>query len=363
MSSPSPNDQMQAYIQQLVQQQILQIQQSTQQQIQQLKLEYESKANSNSPNSSSHLKPSKPPTFNGDRRVNAEIWLLELESYFNVVGINDAGQRVQFAISQFRDSSVIWWKHMTIQHPNIQEIVTNWESFKKVVLANYRPVEAAETARASLHRLKQSGTVAAYCDQFLRLINHIDTMHVQDQLFLFKNGLQSQISREVSIQHPQTLNEAMSFAQRAELELRSSSYHQNRNRFPFRSMNSHNNTYRSSGNNAPSVPMELGNIEHYPSEDTFYEYNQETDQQEEEYYEQSEIEPELEQEQEQSLNAMNNYGRFQPKGPGVRPTFYNNNRVPGLTKEQYEKYRASGACFSCGRTGHLKTQCQSKPKN
>ena len=109
--------------------------------------------------------------------------------------------------------------------------------------------------------------------------------------------------------------------------------------------------------------MELGNIEHYPSEDTFYEYNQETDQQEEEYYEQSEIEPELEQEQEQSLNAMNNYGRFQPKGPGVRPTFYNNNRVPGLTKEQYEKYRASGACFSCGRTGHLKTQCQSKPKN
>lgn len=361
MSSPSPNDQMQAYIQQLVQQQILQIQQSTQQQIQQLKLEYESKANSNSSNSPSYFKPSKPPTFNGDRRVNAEIWLLELESYFNVVGISDPGHRVQFAISQFRDSSVIWWKHISKQHPNTNEIMKNWESFKQVVLANYRPVEAAETARASLHRLKQTGTVAAYCDVFLRYLNHIDTMHVQDQLFLFKNGLQSYIAREVSIQHPATLNEAMVFAQRAELESRN--YHQNRNRPPFRSMNSHNSAFRSSGNTTASVPMELGNIEHYPSEDAFYEYNQETDQQEEEYYEQSEMEPELEQEQEQSLNAMNNYGRFQPKGTAVRPTFYNNNRVPGLTKEQYEKYRASGACFSCGRTGHMKTQCQSKPKN
>jgi len=360
MSSSSPNDQMQAYIQQLVQQQILQIQQSTQQQIQQLKQEYETKANSSSP---SHFKPSKPPTFNGDRRVNAEVWLLELESYYTVVGINDDVQRVQFAISQFRDSSVIWWKNVTKQHPNINQILKNWDSFKQTVLSNYRPVEAAETARASLHRLKQNGTVAAYCDMFLRYLNHIDTMHVQDQLFLFKNGLQHHIAREVSIQHPQTLSEAMSFAQRAELESRN--YHQNRNKPPFRSMNLHNSAFRNNGNNAASVPMELGNIniEHYPSEDAFYEYNHETDQQEEEYYEQSQMEPDLEQEQEQSLNAMNNYGRFQSKGIGVRPTFYNNNRVPGLTKEQYEKYRASGACFSCGRTGHMKTQCQSKQKN
>ena len=171
MSSPSD---VQSYIEHL-QQQLL----ATQQQIQQLKIDTENEfkqyslINSNTPKL---LKPTKPPTFNGDRRTNAEVWLLELENYFNVTGINDGTQRISFTVSQLRDAAVIWWKHTVFQNTKQQqpdlELVSNWNKFKQVLLANYSPVEASETARLALYKLKQTGSVAAYCDVFLKHLNN-----------------------------------------------------------------------------------------------------------------------------------------------------------------------------------------------
>ena len=103
MSSPS---ELQSYIEHL-QQQLL----ATQQQIQQLKIDTENEFKQYSLSNSNNtkiLKPAKPRTYDGDRRVNAEIWLLELENYFTVTNIIDSNQRVSFAVSQLRDNAVLW---------------------------------------------------------------------------------------------------------------------------------------------------------------------------------------------------------------------------------------------------------------
>jgi hypothetical protein len=327
-------------LQQYVQQVQIQMQQ-LQEQVQRMKQEYEMKMSSgNGPGSSGVLKLSKPPTFNGDRKINAEVWLLELENYFTITNVTNESQRIAFAVSQFRDAAVVWWKYCMLQNKENNLLLVNWEVFKTTLLNNYQPVEKAETARAALHKLKHIGSVAGYCDYFLRLINNVEDMNPADQLFLFKHGLQSNIAREVNIQHPKTLAEAMSFAQRAEIEqvsyARNSSSNSgtNYNR-GYRSVNNDRSSAGVNSYNVPSsgsVPMEVSNMqwkdEHQYSGDEYYgDFNEQ-------------------------MHSVNNIQRY--SNP---PRFNNNVYVPGLTKEQIENYKRTGSCFNCGTPGHMKHQC------
>jgi len=373
MSSPS---ELQSYIEHL-QQQLL----ATQQKIQQLKIDTENEFKQYSLSNSNNtkvLKPTKPPTFDGDRRVNAEVWLLELENYFAVTSIIDSNQRVSFAVSQLRDNAVLWWRHvLNDKEQNTEEIISNWSTFKKTLLANYRPVEASETARVALHRLKQSGTVAAYCDSFLKHLNNIDDMNLQDQIFLFKSGLTPYIAKEVHQQRPKTLADAMSYAQRAELELRiyrpaeqvrrgpPGSFRPAANRYPSHGQGSYNKFGSSGGpGNAGPVPMELGNINFgmsgaatsYDGNGEMVDNNAYGNESEHNAYGTTEN-------GNKELNAIqfgsnpNAYSRssYPPRAP---PN--NNYRVPGLTREQLEAHKRNNTCFSCGSSGHWKNTCPKK---
>ncbi len=350
------------YIQQLQQQLV-----ATQQQLQQLQIDTQNEFkqfslnnNNNSTNNNKMLKPVKPPTYHGDRRTNAEIWLLELENYFAITGVTDGTQRVAFAVSQFRDAAVIWWKHLKQQPDTDTELVNDWDKFKRQLLRNYAPVEAAETARTALHRLKQTHTVAAYCDVFLRYMNNVEDMAVADQLFLFKQGLQNHISKEVSLQHPKNLHEAMSFAQRAEIESRS--YRTDPRRANFRPSHRHNYNRFSSGSghgNAGNAPMELGNINFgtngsaaahgYNNYAGYYDNNGYND-----YGNEDNNQP-----PEHMVNAIGSNPSYN-SGMNRYPPRNNNFRVPGLTREQIETYKRTNACFKCGQTGHYKSSCPKK---
>ena len=377
-----------AFVQQL-QQQL----HATQQQLHQLKQDTmnELKTNNNHHHNSNEsnklLKPSKPPTFHGDRRSNAEVWLLELENYFTVINVMDGSQRIAFAVSQLRDLAVVWWKQAIQQAEQNPEIKTNWETFKKLLLDNYLPVSAAETSRAALYRLKQQGSVAAYCDIFLRHLNNVDDMNLADQMFLFKQGLQTYIAKEVNQKGPKTLADCMSFAQRAEIENRT--YRnlnlEQRNR-SYRNGNQLNNNiaynngfnrFGTSNNSSNSwaVPMELNNINYgyhdYSSsertlmEDSHFNDGLDNDNRGFEYTnENSDVG--FEANNTHYVNAaVGNYHSNRASGPNsfVPRHLVNNNRVPGLTREQLDTYRRIGACFKCGQRGHMKSQCNNLNTN
>ncbi len=370
MSSPSDIN---TYIQQLQQQLI-----ATQNQLQQLQIDtqnefkqYSLNVNNVNTNNTKLLKPTKPPTFHGDRRTNAEVWLLELENYFSVTGVTDGTQRVGFAVSQFRDSAVLWWKHLlnNKQEQVDTELVNDWDKFKKALLLNYAPVEAAETARVALHRLKQTHTVAAYCDVFLRHLNNIEDMSTADQIFSFKNGLQSYIAKEVHQHHPKTLAEAMTYAQRAEIESRVYRTEPRRANFrpPHRypSHGSYNRFNSGSGHgNAGTAPMELGNINF--GMNGVHDYNgyevagSNIDNNEQnEYYNGYNNEDDNKQ-SEHTVNAIGSNPHFNSNMNRYPSRSNNNFRVPGLTREQIETYKRANACFRCGQAGHYKSSCPKK---
>lgn len=342
---------------------------------QEIKYNNNNENNNNNKNYNNHLNPTKPETFRGDRRVNAEVWLLELENYFTVTKLNDNKDRIQFAVSQLRELAVIWWKQ-TIKNNTNEKLLTDWDTFKTTLLNNYKPVEAKETARVAIYRLKQQGPVSYYCDTFLKHLNNIEDMSESDQLFLFKQGLQSDIQKEVNTQRPTTLAEAMSCAQRAEITLRTSNYNRN-SRMNYRSNYNFNNVsvprYNSfiSNNNNASVPMELSNINFGDDSNTYDMQHSTVDPDDglnfcyngyntgdSNWYDRRDTHFNALSNEQQHLNAIqyNNRNGYPHKYFNSNPGS-NVSRVPGLSREQIERCKRTGSCFYCGARGHMKSQC------
>jgi hypothetical protein len=149
------------------------------------------------------------------------------------------------------------------------------------------------------------------------------------------------------------LAEAMSFAQRAEIEQRSYARNSNsgsnsNSNNGFRNFNNFGCTGGNNGTGSGAAPMELSNMqtnEHneiHGYGDVVYNGNNING------WDQS-----MQQQHEQVQN-LNSIQRFPPR---YNNTNFNSYRVPGLTKEQIENYKRTGSCFNCGQRGHMKNQC------
>lgn len=308
----------------------------------------------------SMVKPSKPDTFNGDQRSKADIWLFELENYFNATDVWMDSQRISFAVSQLREGAVAWWKHYMDSIGENEIPVHTWSGFKQLFLANYKPIEASETARVALYALRQTGTVADYTDAFLRHLNYVDKMANEDKIFLFKKGLTYQLAKEIGMHHPATLMDAINLAQRAEIEqqlLRAqhpknpSPGSNNRNHYnrPFR--NNGSNNYKSNNfhgrpfnrsysspfhqtSNQSSVPMELGQMEEQES---------------------SSSPSTMEDDINEQLNAMNTNRPFNRNSGGQSRTF-----IPGVSRDEFLRCVRAGLCLSCKQQGHIARNCPNR---
>jgi hypothetical protein len=270
------------------------------------------------------VKPTKPSTFSGGRGNNARTWLSEMERYLAFMKV-PPHEVVPFVVTHLRDAASVWYDNLCQQEAH-REDIKHWQTFKQLFLDNFQPVEASKTARSVLYRLKQRGAVVDYCDSFRSYLNQINRMEVEDQIFLFLNGLNPSIAREVSMHQPKTLAQAMSIAQRADIENRQYNTQPRRwwNAAPptavrsFGSYNSNNN-----GSAANPVPMELGNIQYNDSE-------------------------QMEQEE---WNQTNEHGTDQ---------LNNIQRSQGLSREQLEYRKRNGLCFACGLPGHSARNCSSR---
>src|SRR5690606_35668846 len=172
------------------------------------------------------------------------------------------GNRSRNAAESVRDSAMCWWESIRRQAIEEHQAVPNqWEVFKKKVMRQYQPMEMAEISRKALHTLRQRGSVIDYINTFNKHLNAIPNMGLEDQLFLFKNGLKPDIQEKMLANPPKQLMEAMVMAQRIEAS-KSSVYNWQRRNYP--SSFSHSSSSSSSHNT--SAPMELGNMEEKKNE-------------------------------------------------------------------------------------------------
>jgi hypothetical protein len=320
------------------------LQQQIQAQQQQLASLQQQPTSSSSP--SLTLKPPRPSLFTGNN-MNAtttiDSWLFELDNYFGVMNVTDV-QKVAYAVSCLRENATIWWRNTLQTMTTTEQQNITYAQFQQLMRDNYQPVAAAETARSALHRIRQTGGVQAYNALYLRYMNMITDMSSADQQYLYKQGLQPHIAREVSIHRPKTLTECMNIAQRAEIEQRN---FRTRNPIQMQSGGINGGGYsaypigtRSSNGNA--TPMELALM-------AVQQVLQQTKQQDHHDYTQSEPE----QPADVSINATNmqTYQRANQNPTTFRPM---------LNPEQRKEYMQKGWCFRCKQPGHLSRQCPSK---
>ena len=295
---------------------------------------HQTKQQLNAANQRSLPKPAKPNTFNGHPRANPDAWLFEMETYMEVAGVRGNPTRVNFAVAFFREIASTWWSSVK----RGSSAPAEWEVFKERFLDRFRPVEASRTARVALFALRQRGSVADYTNAFLRHLQLIPDMAAADQIQTYLKGLQPHIWDEVDMKNPSSLDEAMSYAQRADLRRAS-------RRQVFASSSSRPSSELRPSWSAPrptmyqtSVPMELG----YTSSNEPSEANNR-------YEEQGHIDSP----QEASADPSAQLSAFASR-PSTRPAA----RTPAkLSPEDRERCLRDRLCFRCRRAGHVSARC------
>ena len=268
--------------------------------------------------------PSKPDTYDGSRRAQADIWIFSLEQYFKATGVHDDQQQINYAAAQLRSSAATWWR----RYSQAQTPAT-FAEFKSIFIKQFIPVASKETARATLHAMKQRNKAAGYCDAFTNCLLQLDSDDVSpaDQLFLFKRGLHRDIAQQLHIMRPKTLEEAMSMAVQIEMENRNFSR-------GLREDTSRHGNYRPmvNGGNHGAAPMELGQMQQ-DSTIHSHERSNPVAATQEEYS--------TDDEEQQFVHAM--------MGAGKR-----------LSPEQVKDYMRRGICFTCAKPGHLSRYCPTR---
>ena len=171
-----------------------------------------------------HLLPNRPSSFSGSTGQDAEQWLIEMERYFLASNSPPDISSVLFASTYLRQSASMWF---TAKYKGMSQLPATWKEFRDAFLIRFRPFAAARAARASLRSLVQDGSVTAYSDSFLRLVQLLPEMHVQDQLDAYLHGLRPRLAEAVDRTDPATLEAAIHTAQREELRSSESERHSN----------------------------------------------------------------------------------------------------------------------------------------
>lgn len=318
-----------------------------------------------SPAISVDAKPPKPPTFEGLARSNVDIWLFEVESYFDAINF-PAERRVSWASALLRDTAATWWrgvikqtKQDTGRDPadNISvDRLFSWPQFKSRMTTRFLPVEVAKTARQKLLVLKQRkyDGIEGYNNEFQRLISMIDDMSTADQVNYYIMGLKPDVGRDVKISNPSSVQAAMLTAARSsdtfvnptQPSLGSSFV----NRFGSAGANRGSNSTLSSGGNVPSRLNSVRAPARTTGQGQTRERSRSRSRQEGSPVDQATEDSGLDSETEDGeANEQLNFIRRNDRG-NYRPN-------PYLSREEWEKLKKEGKCFRCKRGFHVARDC------
>jgi Ty3 transposon capsid-like protein len=293
-----------------------------------------------------------PRIFDGKIGQGVVTWIEEVEKQFPHYGayFADETKKIEHALNFVNHDVGNWFNMAAIVAVADGKDIDTWVKFVAALLTRYRPVEAAISARASLDVATQSGTVQAYAAHFLSLMTYIPDMNPVDQVYRFCSGLKPSIRLEVMKMKPKTLSEAIelavgidvytrTFSQPASSSSSASSYRPHQQRSSYAASSS-------------ASPMDLNNLESQSESSSYLDSSSSRE---------SHLLAVVQQQQnnqaqmQQQLNAL--IARGQDRRPNQSASSGNNNKIPGITREIYQRCRAEGVCLQCKEKGHNASAC------
>jgi hypothetical protein len=303
-------------------------------------------------------RPKPPPLaqFSGAAGMGSQVdtWLRNVKKQIDWYGSSqfpDEKSKIRFATAHLESTALEWWDSI-----EDKDAIVTYEDFVQRLHDRYRPRLIADKARHGLAELRQTGTVSSLCHRMLTLLTYVPTMHEEDKIFIFKRALDKQIAAKVAEKEPASLHEAMEVAVLQEQYVgrstnKAGSYVSNFHRGGF---------YRgaSAASSSGSAPMEVNHVGWDPAVEA--DGNNASD----EVATTDRGDPPVHQllAMMQELKVQNHAlaSAFQKRAPSGGPRKFTGNKVPGISKEEYERCRKEGLCLKCKQSGHLARDC-SKP--
>jgi hypothetical protein len=144
-----------------------------------------------------------PSTFTGGMGMVVDNWLSELKQqfiYYEGRFVDDA-KKIGFAAANLSGDALKWWEHTD------QSSIVSWESFVTALHNRFRPIQAPQTARQLIGKLKmrESHSVNQYVSAFQTTLTPITDMGEPDKVHHFVNGLLPAYFARVWDKNPPTL--------------------------------------------------------------------------------------------------------------------------------------------------------------
>ncbi|KAL3701254.1 hypothetical protein R1sor_019276 [Riccia sorocarpa] len=153
--------------------------------------------------------------YKGQRAMGVvENWISRMNRYLRLFSTQISDQTAGvFACGYLTDKALTWydaWERTLLAE---NRIVT-WTALQAGLLRNFQSVDSVQMARTRMWNLRQDKSLQEYVETFLDLQVAITDMSAAEALDVFKRGLKEKIKKEVMLQNPQTVFEAIACAQR-----------------------------------------------------------------------------------------------------------------------------------------------------
>ena len=289
-----------------------------------------------------------PSVFKGEMGAAAvDEWVSEHEQQHVFYDQQFASEqaKVKYGVAFLGGPALHWW----MTEPN-KAAIHSWADFVARLYTRFRPVQAAMSARVRLDRLHQrSGqSVNQYTNAFQVILAHIPDMGEAAKVHHYVSGLDKSIAGRVWEKQPSDLKAAVvaavsvegmhNFGRSAGVPASYSRFHTS-----------------ASAASSTSAPMDINAIE--------------AEEYEEEKYSDPPHKSAAAAADPMSLllakmEAMEHrILALSGGGHSSSSSSRGGDRVPGLKAGDIDRLRKEGKCFRCKKTGHMKSECPSKPKS
>lgn len=147
------------------------------------------------------------PAFDGE---NPKLWQSRCESYFRMYDV-EYTVWVRVASMQLVGAAARWWQSVESHAAHL-----SWEGFCALIRERFAKNQHQLLLRQLFH-IRQSGSVAAYVDEFSQLVDKLNAyQHMSDPMYYtmkFVDGLRDDIKAVVMLQRPNDFDTAAVLAQ------------------------------------------------------------------------------------------------------------------------------------------------------
>lgn len=291
-----------------------------------------------------------PHSFTGEVGPAIDDWLLIVNRYMQFMpeGFSTEARKMAWAEMYLSTSVTSWLNTARAERSFEGRAVDTWEKLEALMRERFQPLEAAVFARHRLDKMTQGSSVSAYNDYFHKNIQFVPRMDVGDRIHHYVKGLKDVVRVEVVRRAPKSIHEAMQYAIGAEAWTKQSFASSSHGSSRFSRGGPHH------GPSSGSSNMDLSNVNHS------------TDQLEED----RDAPPQspsreggqlLAMEQKiEKLFALLNHASGSGRGDrrqDTRGPSGGSGRVPGVSRDEYNKCRDKNVCLKCKESGHVAKDC------